>query len=304
MSATIVRGSWRLERTLGLSLVVLAVACGDGKPATDVRPPRPRVPGVRITMDTLHRLGGVPPGWKLTPPAGDIDAGRRAFVDFGCPSCHRVQGESFSAKETPSQVGPELTGMGAHHPPAYFAEAILNPDAVLIDGPGFVGPDGHSVMPDYPEMTTQQLGDLVAYLSSLTGGMDHSQHMMGGAVMPRNLAPRPAPPVQPAKAFFAQSFDVKPGQLGAFEAWFKAEGRQRFLVFDGFVSIDTYVDSTREQTPYTSIFGFRDQEALERFMNDPTTEKLGLEWDAFIGEHGHSQHVVPPIYRAASLSHP
>jgi hypothetical protein len=285
-------------------VVGLLEACGSEKSATDSRPARARVPGVRITMETLHRVGGVPPGWKLTPSPGDVGAGRQAFVDFGCPSCHRIQGEAFAAKETPSQVGPELTGMGAHHPPAYFAEAILNPDAVLIEGPGYIGPDGHSVMPDYPDMTLQQLSDLVTYLGSLTGGMDHSKHMMGGAMLPKNLAPRPAPPVQAAKAFFVQSFDVKAGQLAAFEAWFAADGRRRFLAFDGLVSIDTYVDYEREQAPYTSIFGFRDMDALQRFMNDATAEKLGLEWDAFIGEHGHTQHLLPPVYRAASLSHP
>jgi hypothetical protein len=34
--------------------------------------------------------------------------------------------------------------MGDHHPPAYVAEAILDPNAVLVDGPGYVGEDGFS----------------------------------------------------------------------------------------------------------------------------------------------------------------
>src|SRR5205823_1003007 len=89
--------------------------------------------GVRISMDALHQQGGVPLGWQMMPAPGDPGAGRQTFVDFGCHSCHRVAGESFSAVDTGGQLGPELTGMGSHHPPAYFAEAILNPDAVVID---------------------------------------------------------------------------------------------------------------------------------------------------------------------------
>jgi len=58
--------------------------------------------------------------------------------------------------------------MGPLHPAEYFAEAILTPNAVLIEGPGFLGPDGKSRMPSYTEsMTLQQLIDLVAYLRTL-----------------------------------------------------------------------------------------------------------------------------------------
>jgi mono/diheme cytochrome c family protein len=130
---------------------------------------------VRITMDALHEAGGVPPRWKFLPPAGDPDAGRRLYVDFGCHSCHAVEGEAFpqeSRDET--EVGPELTGMGSHHPPGYFAESIVNPNAVLVEGPGYIGPDGASRMPVYPDMTLTQLADLVAYLGTLT--VDGCQH--------------------------------------------------------------------------------------------------------------------------------
>ncbi len=288
------------------SLVVVAafvvVACG-GSARERETASRPRTPGVRVSMDDLHRMGGVPPGWKLTPPPGDVDAGRAAFADFGCPTCHRVDGEAFSAKQTGQQVGPDLTGMGAHHPPAYFAEAILNPDAVLIEGPGYIGPDGHSVMPDYPEMTVRQLGDLVAYLSSLkTGGM-HAGHVMP-PMPPASPTERPAPPPSTATAFFIQSYDVKSGRLAAFESWWKAQGAQRFLAYPGLVSVDTYVDFARAQSRYTSIFGFRDTAAMNAFNQDPNTEALGLEFDSFIGDHDHLMQTWPPMYRVPSLSAP
>jgi hypothetical protein len=65
--------------------------------------------------------------------------------------------------------GPDLAGMGAQHPAAYFAESILNPNAVVVLGPGYTTADGLSIMPtEYVNLlTVRQLLDLVAYLQSL-----------------------------------------------------------------------------------------------------------------------------------------
>src|SRR5262249_32391973 len=134
-------------------------------------PPDPSPPtSTRITMEALHAAGGVPRGWRFTVPPGDVAAGRRAFVEFKCYACHAVQDEQFPLKPGESATaGPELTGMGGHHPAAYLAESVLNPSAVLIEGPGYIGGDGRSIMPPYPDMTLRQLVDLVAYLKSLSG---------------------------------------------------------------------------------------------------------------------------------------
>jgi mono/diheme cytochrome c family protein len=292
-------------RVVVVGLLVAMLACGrsTGDRASGVRA---RTPGIKVSMDALHGMGGVPPNWKLTPPAGDVAAGRAAFVDFGCPSCHRIEGEPFAAKQSGGDaVGPELTGMGAHHPAGYFAEAIMNPDAVLIDGPGYIGPDGHSVMPDYPDMTVRQVGDIVAYLGSLKTGGAHAGHVMPApAAIPANVSARPTPPVSPAKAYFIQSYDVKPDQLGAFEAWWRDGGRQRFLAVDGLLTVDTYVDFTRPQKPFTSMFGFRDGAALQAFTQSPSAATLGLEFDGFIGEHTHVMQFWPPMYRVSTLSAP
>src|SRR5438034_5342205 len=135
----------------------------------------------RFTMEELHRSGGVPRGWKFTLPAGDPAKGRRAFADLECYTCHAIQGERFPASGGDAKsVGPELTGMGSHHPAEYFAESILAPNAVILDGPGYVGPDGKSTMPSYADsLSVTQLLDLVAYLKSLTG--DAGGHHHGGA---------------------------------------------------------------------------------------------------------------------------
>jgi mono/diheme cytochrome c family protein len=124
----------------------------------------------RITMEALHAAGGVPRGWRFTLPAGDAAAGRTAFVDLKCYACHAIKGEQFPLKPGESATaGPELTGMGSHHPAEYLAESIVNPSAVLVEGPGYIGGDGRSIMPTYPDMTLAQLANVVAYLKTLGG---------------------------------------------------------------------------------------------------------------------------------------
>ncbi len=117
-----------------LTFVAMLVALGACRPQRiDVRESAVRP----ISMMELHRVGGVPVGWRFTVPPGDAAAGRQAFIDFGCQSCHTVEGEHFpSTPAGESGAGPDLAGMGSHHPAAYFAESILDPNAVLVDGPG------------------------------------------------------------------------------------------------------------------------------------------------------------------------
>jgi mono/diheme cytochrome c family protein len=131
---------------------------------------------VRMTMEALHAAGGVPPGWKFTVPQGDPVSGREAFVTMQCYTCHTVQGETFPASPSRRDPGPDLTGMGAHHPAAYFAESIVNPNAVIVTGQGYLDADGRSSMPEYHEMSLGQLIDLVAYLTSLRAPGAHRHH--------------------------------------------------------------------------------------------------------------------------------
>ncbi len=124
-----------------------------------------------------------PKGWRFALPSGDADVGRKAFADFECFKCHEVQGEDFPApKADQGGVGPALSGMGPMHPAEYFAEAIINPNASAAwrikhhkeENKGYLGPDGKTKMPSYNgTMTVEQLIDLVAYLKSLTGPVEH-----------------------------------------------------------------------------------------------------------------------------------
>ena len=121
----------------------------------------------RVRMDELHAHGGVPRGWALTLPPGHAARGREVFARLECFACHAVSGERFPP---PSKPGPSLAGVGGHHPAGYLLESILNPNAVIVEAPGYTGPDGRSTMPDYRDsLSTSDLVDLVAYLKSLGG---------------------------------------------------------------------------------------------------------------------------------------
>lgn len=290
-----------------LAIAVLAERTDRPPPPPEVVRPRP-TPGARLSMAALHQQGGVPLGWQLALPPGNPTAGREAFDQLGCAACHRVAGERFRS-EVSDPVGPELTGMGSHHPPAYFAESVLNPDAVLLDGPGYIGADGLSTMPVYPDMTIGQLSDLVAYLASLRDDGSPSGHAasasLGGSgldVVALNLRDRPKPPSAEAHAFFAQGYEVLPGRLEAFEKWFATEGRKGFLDADGIVTLETFADAGKPTNALTTVFGFRDEAALRTFLGDPAMAELWKQFDAFVGPHGHVVADRPLVYRVQSLS--
>jgi hypothetical protein len=299
---------WIAAVTALLAVVYADRVVQEAAPGAAAVRPRPE-PGPRLSMAVLHAQGGVPLGWQPSLAPGDAAAGRRTFDELGCPACHRVAGERFGS-EVPEPRGPELTGMGGHHPPAYFAEAILNPDAVRIDAPGYLDDGGRSTMPTYDAMTIGQLTDLVAYLASLRAGELPSCHAGTDAanaavsMVPLATADRPAPPASAARAFFTQSYDVLPGRLPAFEHWFATRGRAQFLAADGLLSIETLVDAAKSSASLTTLFGFRDEAALRNFMGDPGTSDVWKEFDGFVGRHGHVATAHPVVYRAATLSAP
>ena len=115
-----------------------------------------------------HEQHGTPKDWKFTWPKGDPAKGRAVFVKLECYSCHEVRGEKFPAPTEKGKVGPELSAMGPLHETDYFAEAVINPSAVIEKGKGYQAPDGSSKMPSLNDsMTVQEAIDLVAFLRSL-----------------------------------------------------------------------------------------------------------------------------------------
>src|SRR5205809_2780222 len=105
-----------------------------------------------------------PTGWRFTLPNGDAAEGRAVFQKYECQYCHEVRGEDFPFAAV--DYGPELSQMGPLHPLEYFAEPIMNPNAVAALE--YRGADGKSTMPTYNnKMTVQELIDVSAYLASL-----------------------------------------------------------------------------------------------------------------------------------------
>jgi Cu/Ag efflux protein CusF len=110
------------------------------------------------TIETHH-----PKGWRFTMPKGDTRKGRAAFEKFECYYCHEVRGEAFPH---PVESAPELSQMGPLHPLEFFAESIINPNAVVPKA--YRESDGSSPMTNFAEkMTVQELIDLSSYIASL-----------------------------------------------------------------------------------------------------------------------------------------
>jgi Cu/Ag efflux protein CusF len=104
-----------------------------------------------------------PKGWRFTMPKGDPARGRALFEKFECYYCHEVRGEQFPQ---PVETAPELSQMSAMHPVEFFAESIMNPNAVVPNL--YRAPDGKSSMTDFTgKMTVKELIDLSAYVASL-----------------------------------------------------------------------------------------------------------------------------------------
>lgn len=192
----------RRVTTIWLLFLVLGQACGGVPGSARLRAQthqghavhaQPVQGPVHISMEELHKHGGVPPGWQFRVPAGNPTAGREAFVTLRCHSCHTVTGESFPPVQ-PSErsPAPDLAGMGTFHPAAYLAESILHPNAVVVTGPGYMSGDGLSIMPDYSDLlTVRQLLDLVAYVQSLRGSEEH--HHPGHSEPTHRLTPAGPP---------------------------------------------------------------------------------------------------------------
>lgn len=291
------RNGWVLQ-ALVVSALTAPAAPGAAQPAA---------PPVRISMEALHAAGGVPPGWQLTLQPGDVQGGRQLFFEQGCHACHVVKGANLPAVP-PEQVrsGPELTGMGKHHPPPYFLESIVNPSAVVVEGSGYADASGRSTMPAYPDLTVAQLQDLVAFLTGLTAGEAdaHSTLVAAASAMPTpgpSANPLPAAPPASAAAFLVQTYDIKVGELAAFERWFHADFAPKMQAFDGVVSVETSVDRTRRPS-VTTVFAFRDRAALEKWNNNLAMRELAAKFDEFVGVHGHFVFEAPPLHRAPSLS--
>ena len=102
-------------------------------------------------------------------PAGDPEAGRQAFLDLKCTTCHLVPSEPDFPKPVSANPGPPIDSRLIGHDLSYLATAIVSPSheigpeaspEMLANLKGVMSPMG-----DYSNvMTVRQLIDLNAFL--------------------------------------------------------------------------------------------------------------------------------------------
>jgi copper resistance protein D len=150
------------ESIIAVAVIACTAVLGELTPARHVQLDR-RPPGHAAPAEVRAGSGARIPA-TVTPPPGDAARGRAVFAKLKCFACHTIEGERFPAAIRP---GPNLSGIGRRHP-AYLIESIMNPNALILDGPGYTDDRGLSIMPEYRQnMTVGELVDVVAYLRSL-----------------------------------------------------------------------------------------------------------------------------------------
>jgi mono/diheme cytochrome c family protein len=105
-----------------------------------------------------------------TLPHGQPDAGRDAFMNLGCASCHAVEWEADFPDPVSVNPGPELGRMLAMQTSGGVATSILMPSHHVSVTVREQAEDGRSPMGDFTDaMTVRQLIDVVAYLQAQGG---------------------------------------------------------------------------------------------------------------------------------------
>lgn len=139
---------------IGASYLVPALPSFASKHAAKTPP----APAARSNQTHHHSKS-----WRFSMPKGDPARGRAVFEKFECYYCHEVRGEAFP---TPVESAPELSQMGPLHPMEFFAESIIDPNAVVPKA--YREADGSSPMTNFAEkMTVQELIDVSTYVASL-----------------------------------------------------------------------------------------------------------------------------------------
>lgn len=93
---------------------------------------------------------------------GDATAGRGAFIDMRCSSCHRVQGDDKIRRGDMVPAGPVLNFTGC--PAENVASAIVSRSPL---GDAWVEADESGMSTSTSKLTIRQLADIVEYLRAV-----------------------------------------------------------------------------------------------------------------------------------------
>jgi cytochrome c oxidase subunit 2 len=91
--------------------------------------------------------------------------GKLAAVQYGCVGCHSADGSPLTGPTWFGLFGKEQTvldGSTITVDEAYITESIRDPNAKIA--PGFTSP---SIMPPYPNLTDEEIANLIAYIQTL-----------------------------------------------------------------------------------------------------------------------------------------
>jgi len=139
----------------GVVVAAAVVACGPQPATTSAGDTTADTPSVTVTL-----------------PAGDVGAGRQAFMDLKCTACHAGPAEPEFARPVSANPGPSIVPGIARSDPSYVAAAIMTPSHAISPN---ISPEVRaaiegvlSPMGDFSRvMTVRQLVDLHAYLRSV-----------------------------------------------------------------------------------------------------------------------------------------
>lgn len=99
-------------------------------------------------------------------PKGNAKAGKTAFVELQCHTCHKLpESEDIKSPLLPDR-GPDLGGKQANYTAGHLATAILAPSHVVP--PEWTRSGGKSPMPDYSRvLTVREFIDILEFISTL-----------------------------------------------------------------------------------------------------------------------------------------
>lgn len=111
------------------------------------------------------------PQFGFAADAGDIDAGKKAFLDLGCDYCHSVADIDLMNHPVPSNLHIKLGGNVRARTTAELLTAIIDPDHYISETYRQqqlleANVPMESPMPLFRDITVGQLYDLVAFLDA------------------------------------------------------------------------------------------------------------------------------------------
>lgn len=117
----------------------------------------------------MNRDEGMEPAENFFLPQGDPEAGRKAFSDLKCTSCHWAANEVDLSAPVAEKPGPMLGDKQAHYTSGWIANSIVSPSHTIAYGSHGEADDSElSRMGDFKDvMTVRQLIDIVSYIQSM-----------------------------------------------------------------------------------------------------------------------------------------